>query len=328
MLRKLLLLGGAAAAIAVLPLASVVAATAAPTGGQALEISPTVSQINVDPGKSTVLNIKVHNISRDTQAVSTQVDDFTPNGETGLPKIDLNSDGSSQFSFKRWIKVLPSFQIVSREIKAVNVKIDVPANATPGSHYGIIRFTASPPGLEGQGVSISTSLGLLAIFNVSGQTTESMKVTEFSINQDGKTGKLFEATPFTFVERLNNNGNTDLQPQGSVELFDVFGHKVANSGVNQPPHLVLPDSTRRFEQVLDYQTIGNKHLFGHYTAKMNLTYGVGNKKSLVANYSFWVIPYRLIIAVIFVLLALFLLGRFLAHRYSFEVQAKPKSRRR
>jgi len=60
---------------------------------------------------------------------------------------------------------------------------------------------------------------------------------------------------------------------------------------------------------------------------MNLTYGVGNKKSLVANYSFWVIPYRLIIAVIFVLLALFLLVRFLAHRYSFEVQAKPKSRR-
>jgi hypothetical protein len=311
--------------IVLIPSTSLAAATPIPKAGQALEISPTVSELPVDPGKSFILPVKVHNISRDTQGVSGEVDDFQPSGETGLPKLDLSSDGSSQFSFKRWIGVLPTFQIVPREIKAINIKVNVPANASPGSHYGIIRFTASAPGLEGQGVSISTSIGILAIFNVSGKTSDKLSVKEFSVNQNGKTSNFFESAPLTFVERLTNTGNTDLLPQGNVELYDTFSHKTATVGVNQPPHIVLPGSTRRLENVLDSHTIGSKLLFGHYTARLMLTYGADNKRVLSATYSFWVIPYRLIITVIFSIMALIILLRFLSRRYSFSVQSKSKS---
>jgi hypothetical protein len=80
-----------------------------------------------------------------------------------------------------------------------------------------------------------------------------------------------------------------------------------------PPRNVLPQSIRRFEQPLDKSVIGNKKLFGHYTAKLNLTYG-NNKKALVASVSFWVIPFRLIF-----IIALLLVGGFFLLRYLLKV---------
>lgn len=302
------------------------AATPVASGGQALEISPTISQISIDPGKTTELAIKVHNISRTTQAVTAQEDDFVPNGETGLPRVVLNSDGTSQYSFKKWAKMPAPFQVVSREIKSVNVRITVPANATPGSHYGIIRFTASPPGLEGTGVSISTSIGLLAIIRVSGDIKEKLSVVNFSMaDAKGMKSDFFESTPVNFVERLQNTGNSDLQPNGIIEINDIFGKRVANVAVNQPPHLILPSSIRRFDQTLDSATIGTKQLFGRYTAKLNLTYGV-NKTPLITTMTFWVIPYRLILGVIFALVLLVFLVRLLGRRYNIEISSKSRKK--
>jgi hypothetical protein len=77
----------------------------------------------------------------------------------------------------------------------------------------------------------------------------------------------------------------------------------------------LPQSIRKFEQPLDKSVIGNKKLFGHYTAKLKVTYGANNTP-LTASLSFWVIPIRLIIIVAILLVAAFFLFRYLLKVYN------------
>ena len=328
MLKRLIQTGGLVSLLAGIGLNPALAATKAaptptPNSGQALEISPTVQELNVDPGRVITETIQVHNISRTNQVVSSELDDFVPNGETGFPKIELNTDGSGTYSLKRWAVLPAKITIVPRQIVALTVKFNVPAGATPGSHYGILRFTAAPPGLDGTGVSISTSVGVLEILRVSGAVKEDMKVVELSMRKtlNDKPSTFFQSAPFYFSERLSNTGNADLQPDGGINIYDMFGRKTAFVPVNQPPHLILPGSLRRFDEILDSGTLGTKHLFGHYTAKMNLTYGA-SKKVVTAELGFWVIPYKLIIAFIILAAIIVLLLRWLGKKYNFQISRK------
>jgi hypothetical protein len=325
MIKRLIQTGGLVSLLAGIGLSPALAATKAPAptpqSGQALEISPTVQELNVDPGHSLTETIQVHNISRSSQVVTAELDDFVPNGETGFPKIQLNTDGSGPYSLKRWAVLPGKVTIVPRQIVALTVKFNVPLSATPGSHYGILRFTAAPPGLEGTGVSISTSLGVLEILRVSGAVKEDLHVVELSMNKKGKKGTFFESAPFNFTERLSNTGNADLTPQGGIDIFDMFGRKMAFVPVNQPPHIILPGSIRRFDEVLDSGTLGSKHLFGHYTGKMKLTYGAANKV-VEATIGFWVIPYKLIIAFIILAALLVFLLRWLSKKFNFKISRK------
>lgn len=322
MVKRLIQTGGLVSLLAGIGLSPLYAATApAPQSGQALEISPTVQELAVDPGRVITENIQVHNISRSNQVVSAEVDDFTPNGETGFPKIELNTDGSGPYSLKRWAVLPGKVTLVPREQKVLTVKFTVPSTATPGSHYGILRFTATPPELQGQGVSISTSVGVLEILRVSGQVKEQLNIVEFSMNKQGHTGTFFESAPFNFSERLSNVGNADEQPEGGIDIYDTFGRKTAFVPINQPPHLVLPGSVRRFDQTLDYQTIGTKHLIGRYTAKLHLTYGK-NKQVINDTLVFWVFPYKLVIAFLILAIIVVLLARWFFKRFNFQVSRK------
>jgi len=294
--------------------------------GQALEISPPVINLTANPGQILKVQLSLRDISSESIIVSNQVNDFVAASEDGTPKILLNNEISGPYSLKDWITPLPNLLMIPKQIKNVPVTIKVPANASPGGHYGVIRFTAAPPELKGTGVSLSASLGALILIRVSGDIKESLTVQEFTVNHDhdGKTGKpgtLFESTPIHFVERLRNTGNTHEQPVGQVAITDMFGKKVAAVNVNLPPRNVLPGSIRRFEQPLDSSVIGNKKLFGRYNAKLNITYGA-NKQTLTASFAFWVIPYRLIGVTIVLLVGGFFGLRVFIRNYNRRIISK------
>jgi hypothetical protein len=164
---------------------------------------------------------------------------------------------------------------------------------------------------------------------VNGNVKEDLTVEEFSMNNGGKSNSLFESTPITFVERLKNNGNIHEQPSGQVTITDMFGKKIAAVNVNLPPRNILPHSIRKFDQPLDSSVIGDKKLFGRYTAKLSITYGANNQV-VTSSTTFWVIPYRLIGFGILVLIGGFIGLRFLMRRYNRHIiqKAQKKPRRK
>jgi hypothetical protein len=303
------------------------AATPAPTNsGQALEIAPPLIYLSVSPGQTVSTQILIRDVSGTALVVSGQANDFVASGEDGTPKVLLNNDTNDPYSLKSWVVPPADLQLIPKQIKTLPVTINVPANASPGGHYGVIRFTASAPTLNGgSGVSLSASIGALMLITVSGKITENLSIAEFSVNHNGKTGTVFQSGPVGFVERLKNNGNVHEQPVGQVTVTDMFGKKLASVNVNLPPGNVLPASTRKFSQVLDKSVIGNKKLFGHYTAKLSITYGT-SKKVLSDSLGFWVIPFRLIGIVIIGLVAAFFILRYVIRRYNRRILEQAQKR--
>jgi hypothetical protein len=292
--------------------------TSTPTAdnGQALEIAPPVIYISVNPGQTLTTQILIRDISSGDLIVAGQANDFVASGEDGTPKILLNNnDSNNPYTLKNWVAPLPNLLLIPRQIKSMTVTLNVPANASPGGHYGVIRFTATPPSLQGSGVSLSASLGALMLVTVSGKITEGLTVSQFSVNNGGKSGSFFQSGPLNFVEALKNTGNVHVQPIGQVSITDMFGKKLAAVNVNLPPGNILPQSIRKFQQPLDKTVIGNKRLFGRYTANLKVTYGTSHKV-LTASLVFWVIPWKLIIVIIILLVGGFFILRYLLKRYN------------
>jgi hypothetical protein len=299
------------------------------TSGQALEIAPPVINLTADPGQLIKTQISLRDISSGKLLVKSQLNDFVAAGEDGTPKILLENDNEpNPYSLKGWITPLPDLVLEPKQIRNLPVTIQVPKNASPGGYYGVVRFTATPPELNGTGVSLSASLGSLILIRVNGNAQEKLELVEFTASKGDKKGSLFESTPIKFTQRIKNTGNIHVQPAGQVSITDMFGKKVAVTNVNLPPRNILPASVRKFEQPLDSSVIGNKKLFGRYTAELKLSYGT-SKQTLTDSITFWVIPYRLIGVLIVVLVGGFFALRFGIQRYNRRIIGKAyKSRRK
>jgi hypothetical protein len=299
-----------------------------PTYGQALEIAPPVIYLTVNPGETKKTQIFLRDISSGDLIVTGEANDFTAAGDDGTPKILLGDEAANNpYSMKKWVVAPASLNLVPRELKTMAITINVPATASPGGHYGIIRFTATPPSLKNSGVSLSTSLGALMLVTVNGPVSEKLTITDFTVNKAEKTQKIFQSGPVNFVEHVKNEGNVHEQPAGHVVITDMFGRKVASVNVNLPPRNILPASTRKFEQPLDKTVIGKKKLFGRYKADLSVVYGK-DKKTATSSLTFWVIPYRLVAIVIVLLVAGFFAIRFGIKRYNRFIIGQSGKRRR
>jgi hypothetical protein len=284
--------------------------TSAQQAGQGLEISPPLIDISTDPGKTVTFNIRLRNITKSVLIATPQINDFVAEGEQGQPKLLLNETPAqpSPYSIKGWVGPLTDLRLVPQEVKTEVVTLNVPTDASPGGHYGVVRFTAVPPELEGTGVSLSASIGSLVLVRVSGNVVDKASFADFYTSQNGKKRSFFEHGPITFIERLKNDGNVHFKPTGTVRVTNLFGGEVAVLSINDKGGNVLPASIRRFEQKLDH-----KRLFGRYKAEAVVQY---SGKSLSQSISFWVIPYKLIAIILGTLLILIAAGRTALRRYT------------
>ncbi len=285
---------------------------------QALEIAPPVINLSANPGETVEANISIRNVSTVKQLVSGELNDFVANGDDGTPKIILDESETSPYSFKQWASDIDDLTLDAKKLATLKLKITIPESAAPGGYYGIVRFTSTPPELKDTGVSLSASLGSLILLKVNGDALESLSIDGFFASSDGKKGTLFEAAPVDFTVLLKNDGNVHEQPVGQIGITDMFGKKIANVNVNIPIRNILPASTRKFDESLNKEVLGNKILFGKYTANLKVTYGK-DKTELVKTIEFWVIPYKMIAAFIIILIIAFLVLKTLIQRYNAHI---------
>jgi hypothetical protein len=272
----------------------------AQSAGQGLEISPPLKEISAKPGQTVTFTIKVRNVTTSTLVATASVEDFVAKDETGDPKLLIGPNAEpSPYSVRDWVQSIGEITLPPQKIQEAVITLKVPQSASPGGHYGVIRFSAVPPELKDSGVSLSASIGALVLVNVAGNVVNKASFVEFFTTQNDQNKSFFEAGPITFVERIRNEGNVHFKPAGIVKITSMFGKPVATLNINEKGGNVLPASVRRFEQQLD-----KKYLFGRYTAKAEVDY---NGKKLSKSTSFWVIPYKQIAIALGILLLLIIL---------------------
>ena len=262
---------------------------------QGIEISPTLVEVNASKGKTYNIRLKITNITTSDLIYTPSIDDFNATNETGTPHVILDSTLPNTSSIKTWVQEILPVTLKSRESTEILAKITIPDNAEPGGHYGVIRFAGDTPEIDSTGVGLTASAGVLLLIRVDGAITEKAEVASFYTAKSGSQSSFFENSPINFVTRVKNDGNIHIKPVGNIEIRDMFNNLVTTMSVNADKSNVLPSSIRRF----DSQYTKN-WMFGKYTANLTLGYGA-NGQALTSTVNFWVIPYKIILAGLFVL---------------------------
>jgi hypothetical protein len=294
--------------------------------GQGLEISPPVLELSANPGQTITTQIRVRNVTTGPLIIQTEADDFgASSNESGSPDILLHESGETRYSLKYWVSMPSGMELAPSQMQTVNVVINVPANAEPGGHYAVARFTGLPAGVNGTGVSLSASVGTLMLLRVNGPITEQVNVAQFSSGQQvnvatWKSMDFFQHGPVDFLVRLQDTGSIHEAPKGTITVKDMFGKSFGVLDVNSDGGNVLPGSIRRFVVHMP-----NKMLFGHYTAALAMTYA-GNK-AINDTASFWVIPWMLILLVIVGVAVIVYLLKVGLKRYNEYIIAQARRRR-
>lgn len=305
----------------------------------ALTVSPARVEITGDPGTTLQGEIELFNEQEGTRTFFTSFENFEPSGDSGAPHFIGAKDGLAT-----WIRSDNKVVLESGKRSVVPYSIAIPQNAEPGGHFAAIFFGSQEPGATGGGqVSVGGKIGVLVLLRVSGEVEEGGGLLEFGAKDKQR---FFISLPVTFAYRLNNTGGDRVVPLGEIKIKNTLRLTSATLLANKNEGSVLPSSARKFEvlwgqesQVISgtpqetktgfFETAGkqwsNFH-FGWYTANLNLTWGATNQTAN-ASYSFFVIPWQLLLVVLIIVTIVGFLGKIGLKKYNRWIIAQATQQR-
>jgi hypothetical protein len=300
----------------------------------ALTVTPRL-ELNAEAGTALETKIKVSNEQRASQTVYLKFANFNAQDENGTPTF---SDRQEDLAV--WLAGPASVTVGPGETKEVPIRINIPADASPGGHFAAVFFLSEPPGgaAEGAQVSISSELGSLILLRVGGEFDQAANILEFQT-----VGKkhFWTQLPIGFYYRFQDTGDDHLKPLGDVQITNTFGRVTKILPANTIDGSVLPKSVRRFQTVWtqsggplkqepvtdmpDQQKLGfwstAKYQAGHlaigrYTATLKLAFGTKGLQSARSAVVFYIIPWQLLAVAIPALIVLLILAYFGIKRYN------------
>ncbi len=263
-----------------------------------ISVSPARYEIAADKAKTVYGELTVTNNSDNDQTYNTSVENFTAQGETGVPLFTR-----SETSIASWLQIEPSVVIAKGEKKTLKFSIVVPENAESGGHFGAIFLQSKPPEGKDTSVAIGTKVGMLILLKVNGDIKIGGDIKDFSANSpsssDEKDKIFFTDLPINLSYRFTNSGNDRVNPYGIITIKNTLGITSETISANSTQGNVLPQSTRKFDVLWGvgekeeipvsyfsrafYQA---KHFaFGLYTAQLSIAYDVQAKKNVIESYS-------------------------------------------
>lgn len=271
-----------------------------------VRIIPAMIEEGADPGDTFEERITVTNVSEETQTYYVGVRDISGVRNENQPIFAEEGMERTGFELSEWVTFEEeSFTLGPNEETSFPIQIQVPDNASPGSHFGGIFVTVEPPRLRTIGAGIGYNVGSIISIRISGDIIESARIRSFA------TDRLVYSEPnVTFTTRVENAGNVLVRPRGLIEVTNMFGRDVGDVIVNDGAGGVFPGTTRSFAATWEGDGMG----FGRYEAVVALAYGEEGRRSTIdATMSFWILPLNIILPILGVLI-LIIAGLYIAIR--------------
>ena len=268
---------------------------------QSFTISPPTLKFSLDPGEKAEKAIKITNNTNIDAIFYANIQNFVVTDKNGTPELlPHDAQVDNKYAASTWATVLPDeISIPAGTTTTTTLYLQIPGDARPGGKYISVAFTPRSTGLsEGTGASVNAVAAVLVYLTVNGPTEESGRITSFVAPGFSEYG------PIGFKAEIKNTGDIHINPKVSIKIKNLFGQEVYSSAL--PSHLnVFPGTFRIYET-----TWSRKWLLGRYKADLSGFFGKDNNLPLSAMVTFWVIPYRIILAVVaFVVLAVILANK-------------------
>lgn len=304
-------------------------AQVSPDGSFNLVITPLPLVLEAKPGTRATTEVKVNNGNTVNEKIRITVMKFGAEGEDGTPKlIDIESGDE----FAKWISFSEDKFVAEPNIwKTIKITVNVPQTAAFGYYYALVfsRDNAQQEAEPGKSNLLGAVASLLLLDVQAPGASREAKLVEFSTPR-----RVYEFLPTDFTVRMQNKGNVHVAPRGNI-FISRGKDKISLLEVNLNKGFILPDTYRKFntkwedgspvykimtadgkavlgkngkqKSFLDWSNFDpSKIRFGKYTAHLVMVYNDGNSDIPVeGKVSFWVIPWRIIGAVLLVALLLF-----------------------
>jgi len=251
-------------------------------------------------------------------------------------KMELNDSLKDWITFDKEKYLVEN--VVKNNTNATKIKfnISIPKNAEYGGHYAAIMVSINDPKKslipDTGNIAFAADPGCIILLNVKGKVSRDLILKGFLATDPFLKEKndqwLFEWMPVEFTTQLENMGNSHTFPIGNIIVYQG-DNEVQKLSFNKSESAILRESTRTYSTVMDNGFVfieptkddkgsgvtdsnGNtqtkigfnfdlmsKQFIGPFKAKLLLVYDDdGQKKSILAEKEFWILPWKLILFVI------------------------------
>ncbi|MDO8736935.1 MAG: hypothetical protein Q7K29_07625, partial [Thermoleophilia bacterium] len=249
-------------------------------------ISPTKVELDMKPGETASRDIMVANRTGSTVTIEFSVEDFEGSTDPSQATVFMGEEDSG-WGARKWLEPeISSIVLKHGETVTFRTKVSVPKYAEPGGHYAaLFAFsTYETTDESGSAINITSRVGTLFLIKVAGSVIENGNLSKPEVPA------LSEYGPVDIGLVFNNEGNVHLKPSGRVIITNILGQTVAEIPVAE--WVVLPESSRR--NIVKWDS---HYLFGRYTARAEIGYAPDGTPVIVSS-NFWVIPWKIILALI------------------------------
>ncbi len=262
-------------------------------------ISPAIIEEPGIPGQTLEQVVNVKNLSGSQQVYYLFTRDIIGVEGNGTPVFANDTSEITGYEMSEWITLgVVEVDLAPQEEAAIPVSIAVPEFATPGSHFAGIFVSMDPPRMRSVGASVAYQVANIVSIRVAGDAVENAEIRQFS------TGNYIYGSPaIDFEARVENKGSTLVRPVGPLEVYNMFGKRVALLTFNESQGAVFPGATRQFNLRWDDEGPG----FGRYEALLTLVYGErGQQATISSTVTFWILPANIILPALGILAFLLL----------------------
>lgn len=272
---------------------------------QTISVSPTLFNMKAAPGQTWKSEIRVINVNDFAMTVYPQVVNFSALGEDGRVNLEpiLSATDTKGRTLADWIFIVPDPIVVAPQKSAtIPFTITLPDDAPPGSHHAAILIGTKPPLSSEVSSHLQTAqfVTALVFLRVAGDVVESGEIRDFSTSHF-----IIQSPEIDFSLRFENKGNTDVQPQGDITIYNMWGEQRGTIPINQQTNYgnVVANSIRQFM----FTWKGETSIFDIGRYKAIATLGFGDEKKQFSNRTtyFWIIPFKQISVFLLVLMGLF-----------------------
>jgi len=286
----------------------------APINPVNLTLSPINIILETDPEEPVTSLIKILNNSLEEEYLELELQKFTADSIGSKPIIQEFNDNDHEQS---WVSFdQDKFSVKPKEWKTIKVTFTPPADASLSYYYAIL--VKRQVAVDEQSSSVLT--GVPAILMLTTVRSPFAKF-ELQLSEFLTTKKIYEFLPANFEVTIKNSGNTHIAPLGNIFIDRGETKDVAILSLNKEKGLILPGSERTYtvewaegfpffeknnEGEVESSTLKwnfsefDKFRLGKYTAHLLFIYDNGERDIPVeSKISFWVIPWRLILVVFF-----------------------------
>jgi hypothetical protein len=272
-----------------------------------LTLVPAFIEEGAKPGDTLTQTLKVTNESAEEKEYYIYKRNIKGVETGGVPIFDETGDTETGYEIAEWI-TLPAekVKVPANDFIEIEFSIVVPAEASPGSHFGGVFISQEPPKLRANGAGVGYEVVSVISIRIEGKVSDSARIRSFSTNK-----LFFGSKNVDFTAQIQNQGNILIRPYGPVTITNMFGSDPVSFTVNENRAGVFPGTMRDIAFSWSEKGIG----FGRYQAVLALTYdGDGGQKTIDASLIFWVFPAKIILTICGVLFVV-LVGGYMLTRY-------------